>query len=72
VFCPVSRCALPEDILQIDSRTAFNEKPNEFVMAGQRSLMNWCRMGMEPNWVVPVWIFARIKQRSNDLNLAKL
>src|SRR6185437_11747433 len=51
---------------------SFNQKPNYSVMAGQRGLMNRCRMGMEPHWVVPVWIFARIKQRSNDLNVAKL
>src|SRR5580692_751748 len=29
-------------------------------------------MGMEPDRVVAVWIFARIKQRSHNLNVAKL
>ena len=72
VLCPVSRRALPEDILQIDSCTSFNEEPNELVMAGESGLMQGCRMGMEADRIVSVWILARIQQRTDNLDVAEL
>src|SRR5271165_1221549 len=55
---PVGRGSLPEDILQIQSCTAFDEQSDQFVMAGPSGLMQRCRMGMAPDRVVSVWIFA--------------
>jgi hypothetical protein len=69
---PVGWCSLPEDILQIQSCTAFDEKSDKFVMAGPSGLMQRCRMGMAADRVVSVWIFAGVKQQSNDFDMAKL
>jgi hypothetical protein len=63
---------MPENVFQIDSCTPFDEKPDKLVMSGQSGLMYWRRMGMEPDRVVAVWIFARIEQRAYDLKMAKL
>ena len=69
---PVGRGSLPQDILQIESRTAFDEKSDEFTMAGPGGLMQGCRMGMAPDRVVSIGIFARVKQQSNHLDMTKL
>ena len=69
---PVGRGSLPQDILQIESRTTFDEKSDEFTMAGPSGLMQGCRMGMAPDRVVSIGIFARVKQQSNDLDMTKL
>ena len=63
---------MPENIFQIDSRTPFDEKPDKLVMSGQSGLMHGRGMGMEPDRVVAVWIFARIEQRAYDLKMTKL
>jgi len=70
--CPIGRCALPEDILQIDPCASFYQEPHDFLMTTQGSLVQRCRMGMETDRVVPVWIFARVKQQSNDLHMTEL
>src|SRR5258708_34990952 len=69
---PVGWRSVPEDILQIQSCPSFDEEPNQFVIASLSSLMQRSRMGMAPEWVVSVWIFARVKQQSNDFDTAKL
>jgi hypothetical protein len=69
---PVGRGSLPQDILQIESRTAFDEKSDELTMAGPSGLMQGCRMGMGPDRVVSIGIFTRVKQQSNDLDMTKL
>ena len=69
---PVGRGSLPQDILQIESRTAFDEKSDEFTMAGPSGLMQGCRMGMAPDRVVSIGIFARIQQHSNDIDMSEL
>src|ERR1700730_749664 len=72
VSCPVGRGSLPQNIPQIESRTAFDEKSDEFTMAGPSGLMQGRRMGMAPDRVVSIGIFARVKQQSNDLDMTKL
>src|SRR6266853_5707320 len=69
---PVGWRSVPEDILQIQSCPSFDEEPNQFVIASLSGLMQRSRMGMAPDWVVSVWIFARVKQQSNDFDTAKL
>src|SRR5580693_2851630 len=69
---PVGRGTLPEDILQIQSCPAFDEQTDNFHVATQAALMQRCRMGMTPYWVVSVRIFAPVKQQSNDFDTAKL
>src|ERR1700704_3687294 len=69
---PVGRGSLPQNILQIESRTTFDEKSDEFTMAGPGGLMQGCRMGMAPDRVVSIGIFARVKQQSNDLDVTEL
>ena len=69
---PVGRSSLPQDILPIESRTTLDEKSDEFTMAGPGGLMQGCRMGMAPDRVVSIGIFARVKQQSNDLDMTKL
>ncbi len=69
---PVGRGGLPEDILQIQSCPAFDEELNQFVIASPSGLMQRCRMGMAPHGVVSVWVFAGVKQQSNDFDAAKL
>ena len=63
---------MPENIFQIDSRTPFDEKPDKLVMSGQSGLMHGRGMGMEPDRVIAVRVFARIEQRGHDLKVAKL
>src|SRR6266481_1986020 len=72
VSCPVGRGGLPHNILQIESRTAFDEKSDEFTMAGPSGLMQRCRMGMAPDRVISIGIFARVQQQANDLDMTKL
>src|SRR5260370_5257365 len=69
---PVGGGGVPEDILQIQSCPAFDEEPNQFVIASPSGLMQRSRMGMAPDWVISVWIFARAKQQSNDFDTAQL
>src|SRR5229473_123539 len=72
VSCPVGWGSVPEDVLQIQSCSAFDEELNQFVIAGCSGLMQRCCMGMTPDRVVSIWIFARVKQQSNDFDTAKL
>src|SRR5450432_1933723 len=72
VLCPIRGGPLPENIFRVDSCTPLDEKVDELVMSGQSGLMQGRGMGMEPDRVIAVWIFARIKQRGYDLKVAKL
>src|SRR3981081_2644829 len=72
VFCPVGRSSLPHDSLPSESRTAFDQKSDEFAIAGPSGLMQGRRMGMAPDRVVSIGIFARVKQQANDLDMTKL
>src|SRR5258706_14781771 len=72
VSCPISGCRLPENILQIQSCTPFDEEPDYFTMAAPGGLVQRCRMGMAPHRVVPVWIFASVKQQPNDLDMIEI
>src|SRR5258706_321076 len=72
VSCPISGCRLPENILQIQSCTPFDEEPDYFTMAAPGGLVQRCRMGMAPHRVVPVWIFASVKQQPNDLDMTEI
>jgi hypothetical protein len=40
-------------------------------MACSGSLVQRHRVGMASDWVVSVWVFARVKQQSNDLHMTK-
>lgn len=46
VSSPIGWSAVPENIFQIQSHAAFDEKPHHFVMPSARSLMQRCRVGM--------------------------
>ena len=72
VLRPVCWCTLPKNILQIQPGATLDEKLDDLVMAGQCRLMQGCRVRMESDRVVPVWIFAGIEQQANDLNMTKL
>jgi hypothetical protein len=72
VFCPIRWRTLPDCIFQIQFCASLNEEAHYVLMPGQGGLMQWGRMGMKSNWVVSTWIFASIKQRSNDLSMTKL
>src|SRR5258707_12790371 len=69
---PVGRGGMPEDILQVQSCTAFDEEPDYFIMAAPGSLVQRCRVGMASHRVVSVWIFTRVKQQSNDFDMPKI
>jgi hypothetical protein len=69
---PIGWRTLPESILKFQVCTPFDEKPNHILMSGQGGLMQWGRMGMKPERVVSTWIFASIKERSNNLKMTKL
>jgi len=72
VSCPICGCRLPENILQIQSCTPFDEEPDYFTMAAPGGLVQRCRMGMAPHRVVSVWIFACVKQQPNDLDMTEI
>ena len=63
---------MPENVFQVDSCAPFDEKVDELVMSGESGLMQGRGMGMEPDRVIAVRIFARIKQCAYDLKVAKL
>jgi hypothetical protein len=63
---------LPKNILQIQLGATLDQKPDDHDMASQGGLMQGCGVRMESDWVVPVWIFARIEQSPDDLNMTKL
>ena len=50
----------------------FDEKPDYRIMAAPGSLVQRGRVGMASHRVVSVWIFARVKQQSNDLDMTKI
>ena len=72
VTCPISGCRLPENILQIQSCTPFDEEPDYFTMAAPSGLVQRCRVGMAADRVVSIWILTRVKQQSNHFDLTKL
>ena len=39
VLCPIGRCALPDDILQIQPRTAFGQQPDSLDVTGECRLV---------------------------------
>ena len=41
-------------------------------MAAQRSLVQRCGVGMASHRVISVWIFTRVQQQSNNLDMAKI
>src|SRR5216684_4303630 len=69
---PIGRCSPPENVLQVQSCTAFDEEPDYFIMATLSRLVQRRCVGVAPNRVVSVWIFARVKQQSNDLDMTKI
>ena len=69
VSCPICGCRLPENILQIQSCTPFDEKPDYLIMTAPGGLMQRCRVGMTSDGVVSVRVFARVQQQSNDLGM---
>jgi hypothetical protein len=69
---PIGWRSSPENVLQVQSCTAFDEEPDYFIMAAPGSLVQRCRVGMPSHRVVSVWIFARVKQQSNDLDRTKI
>src|SRR6266404_7732950 len=69
---PIGWCSPPKNILQVQPCTAFDEKPDYCIMAAPGSLVQRGRVGMASHRVVSVWIFARVKQQSNDLDMTKI
>jgi hypothetical protein len=69
---PIGWRSPPENVLQVQSCTAFDEEPDYFIMAAPGSLVQRCRVGMASHRVVSVWIFTRVKQQSNDLDMTKI
>ena len=69
---PIGWSSAPENVFQIQSCTAFDEEPDYFIMAGSGSLVQRSRVRMASHRVVSVWIFARVKQQSNDLDVTKI
>ncbi len=70
--CPIGWGTLPESIFQVQVCTSFDEEADHVLVPCQGGLMQRSRMGMKPDRVVAGWIFAGIKQRSNDRNVTKL
>src|SRR5260370_19661019 len=68
---PIGWRSPPENVLQVQSCTAFDEEPDYFIMAAPGSLVQRCRVGMASHRVVSVWIFSRVEQQSNDLDMTK-
>jgi hypothetical protein len=69
---PIGRCSPPENVLQVQSCAAFDKEPDYFIVPSPGSLVQRCRVGMASHRVVPVWIFARVEQQSNDLDMTKI
>lgn len=69
---PTFRCRLPQEILHVESCSPFDKKPHHRIMPPARRLVKWRGMGMAADRVVTVWIFARIQQESNDLNMTEI
>jgi hypothetical protein len=69
---PVRRCSPPKDILQIQSRTSFDEQSDYFIMAAPSRLVKRCGVGVSSDWVVSVRIFPCVKQQPNDLDMTKV
>src|ERR1700686_1625843 len=59
----------PENVLQVQSCTAFDEEPDDFLMAADGSLVQRCGVGMASNRIVAVGIFARVEQQSSDFDM---
>jgi hypothetical protein len=69
---PIGRCSPPENVLQIQSCTPFDEEPDYIIVPSPGSLVQRCRVGMASHRVVSVWIFARVKQQPNDIDMTKI
>lgn len=63
---------MPEHILQVRPRTSFNEKPHQSLIASKCGLVQRCRVGMAFYRVVPIWIFPRVQEQSDDLDVTEL
>ena len=70
--CPINRRGPPENVFEVQPCASFDEEPDYFVMAGLSSQMQRCRVGMSSYGVVSVWVLARVKQQSNDLDMTKI
>jgi hypothetical protein len=69
---PIGRSCPPENILQVQLRTAFDQEPDYVKMSCLGSLMQRCRVRMTSDWVVSVRIFARVQQQPNNLDMTKI
>lgn len=69
---PIGGSSPPEDILQVQPCTVFDKEPDYFVVAAPGSLVKRRCVGVASDRVISVWIFARIKQQTNDLDMAKI
>ena len=58
---PVRRRSLPENVLDIQPCTSFDQKPDDALVACQGSLMQWSGVRMASGRIVPVWIFPCIQ-----------
>src|SRR5258707_1890911 len=70
--CPIGWCCPPENVLQVQSCTALDEEPDHFIMAAPGSLVQRRGVGMASHRVVSIWIFARVKQQSDDLDMTRI
>src|SRR2546423_7847416 len=69
---PIGWRSAPENVFQVESCTAFDEEPDYLLMAAPGSLVQRCCVGMASHRVVSVWIFARVKQQSNNFCMTKI
>jgi hypothetical protein len=69
---PIGRYSPPENVLQVQFCTAFDQEPDYFIVPSPGSLVQRCRVGMASHRVISVWIFARVEQQSNDLDMTKI
>jgi hypothetical protein len=49
-----------------------DEEPDYFIMAASGSLVQRRRVRMASHRVVSIWIFARVKQQSDDLDMTRI
>jgi len=49
-----------------------DEEPDYFIMAASGSLVQRRGVGMASHRVVSIWIFARVKQQSDDLDMTRI
>ena len=61
---------LPEDVLDIKPRTAFDQEPHDFTMTSQGGLVQRGRVRM--TWAISVGILACVEQQSDDFGMSKL